>query len=210
MTTAQTVVDTARVTLLDAAKRSWSDAELLGYLNSGIEQACGTLLDIYVIAADVPLNTGVRQALPAGGLVLIDVIHNTNGGAVTQAALSELSRTQPTWAADANSADTKYLMLDPRAPATFYVYPSASSGASAELLYGAVPATLILSDTVPISPAFNTALWAYILGMAYAKNSKKQDLAKSQGYMGLYTQVLDKWKATKGASITPPDPTGVH
>jgi hypothetical protein len=210
MTTGQNIVDTARKSLLDGAKRTWSDAELLGYLNSAIGQACGTLLDIYVVVSMTGTAIGVRQTLPSGGLVLLDVPRNGNGGAVTQVALSELARTHTTWAGDASSADTNYFMFDKRSPATFLVYPPASSGTQLELVYGAVPSAIALSDTVPISPAFDTALWAYVLSMAYAKNSKKQDLAKSKEFMGLYTQVLDTWRKAKDAAGIPSDPLGAH
>jgi len=209
MTLAQVLVDRSRLTLIDAAKVTWADDELLGYLNAGIAQACGTLLDIYVKAQMTNLVAGVRQTLPAGGLVLIDIPRNGAGGAVQQAQSSEFGRTTENWAAAAASANVGYYFFDPRNPASFLVSPPATAGASVELVFGAVPDPIALGAQVPISPAFDTALWAYTNALAYAKSTKRQDLTKTNAFLGLYNGVLDTWKKGRATTVKPPDAKGV-
>lgn len=209
MTIAQALVDECRLTLIDAAKVTWSDAELLGYLNSGIAQACGTILDAYVkVTSAFALAAGARQTMPADALVLID-IPRSGTGAMAQQALSELARVHPTWPAD-TAGDPVYFIYDRRSPLTFLVYPPAASAKTVELVYGAVPATITLPDTIPLSPWYDTPLWQYVLAKAWAKNSKHQDLEKSKAFMAAYTAALEIWAKAKAANVSPPDIEGVH
>lgn len=207
MTTAQAIVDRARATLIDAAKVTWTDAELLGYLNAGIAQACGTLLDLYVKAAMVALVAGVRQALPADGIVLFDITRNAAGGAITQAAMSEFQRTKDDWPGDAQAV-VRYFFYDHRAPTSFLVWPAAVAAAQVELLYAAIPAAVALADPIPINPAFDTALWAYITGLAFSKNTKRQDMGKTTTFLSLFNGILDTWKKGNAAMTKVPDAKG--
>ncbi|GAP37390.1 DUF6682 family protein [Piscinibacter sakaiensis] len=200
MTTAQQMVDRVRKTLIDADKDTWSDPSLLEGLNAGIAQACGTLLDIYVVTQIQALVAGVRQSLPTGGLVLIDIPRNGAGTVVEQVDQVEFGRTRPDWPSETASAAPRYWMQDRRNPARFMVSPPATSGATAELVFGSTPAALALGETIPLSTAFDTSLWAYTLGVAYAQNTVRQDLAKSAQFMGMASSIWDTWK--KGADTT--------
>lgn len=209
MTTASTLIGQARTTLIDTSARTWDDAELLGYLRMGINKACALLLDLYVTVVTHDLAPGMRQTLPEGGLVLIDGTTNGDGGPVTQQALTELARIQRDWGA-ATPGQPQYFMYDKRSPQTFMVYPPAGSGATIELIIGALPAEIGLSDEVPVSAWFDTALWAFICGMALAKNTQRQDLTKSGVFMTMFNADLAAWKANKEATVSPPDKQGVH
>jgi len=209
VTLASTLLGEVSATLLDESGTTWTSAELLTYLNNGIAQACGTLLDIYVVANEVALTAGVRQVLPADGLMLIDIPRTGDGTAVTQQAMNELARTRPSWPNDPASDTISYFMYDRRSPKTFLVYPAATGAGTAELVYAATPPVMnYLADEIPIDATFNTALWAYVLGMAYSKNSKRQDMTKATSYMGLFTSILDSWKKTKDSMVAPPDLVG--
>lgn len=209
MSSAQTLVTQARTTLIDTNSQTWTDDELLGYLVMGVNKACALLLDLYVTVVDHALSPGVRQYLPENGLVLIDPTINGNGAPVLQASLTELSRVQPTWATDA-PGQPLYLIYDKRSPQTFLVTPPAASGASVELVIGAMPPAFTLLDEVPISAWFDTALWAFVVGMALAKNTNRQDLTKTASFMALFDADMAKWKANKEATVSPPDRQGAH
>lgn len=210
MTTAQSIVDQARGTLIDTDKITWTDAELLGYLNQGIAQAAGTLLGLYVVTSLVSLVAGTRQTLPAGGLMLLEIPRNGLGNAVRQASGAEFAKTRPTWPGETASNDTKFFFYEPHAPTSFMVYPPANVGAQVECVYAAVPPAVTLAGTVPISPAFDTALWAFTIGLAYAKNTKRQDLGQSKLFLELYGGALANWKKGLGESASAPDPKGVY
>lgn len=211
MTLATELLSSVSTSLLDDAERTWSEEELFGYLNRAVAQVCGTLLDVYVVTNVVALTAGPRQELPADGVALIDIPRDGNGNGVTQQALNELARTRPQWAATAQSEDIAYFMYDRRSPRTYLVYPPAGAGATVELVYAAIPPVMTYpNDEIPIPATFDTALWAYVLALAYAKNSKRQDMAKSTGYMGLYTQVISEWKKIKDGTVASPDLRGVR
>lgn len=207
--TASSLVAQARVTLIDEDADTWSDSELLGYLQQGVNKACALLLDPYITVTQHSLEPGVRQYLPEGALVLIDAPVNGEGLPVLQVALTELSRVQRTWP-QATPGQPQYFIYDKRSPRTFMVSPPAASGATIELVCGAVPPAFDFSDPVPISEWFDTALWAHVCAMALAKNTVRQDLTKSAQFMGMFNADLDKWRATRDATVSPPDRQGVH
>lgn len=209
MTSASTIIGQARTTLIDADATTWTDDELLGYLRMAVNKACALILDLYVTVVDHPLDPGLRQTLPDRALVLIDAPTNGDGGPVTQQAMTELQRVQREWGT-ATTGQPSYFAYDKRSPLTFLVYPPASSGASIELVVGALPPEFASSDEIPISPWFDTALWAFVCGMALAKNTTRQDLTKTGLYMGMFQSDLATWKATKDATVGPADKQGVH
>lgn len=209
MTAASTILSQARTTLIDASARAWSDDELLGYLRMAVNSACALLLDLYVDVVDHALDAGMRQTLPEGALVLIDATTNGNGGPVTQQALTELARTQPEWAS-ATPGQPSFFIYDKRSPKTFMVWPPAGSGASLDLVVGATPPEFASSDELPISAWFDRALWAFVCGMALAKNTDRQDLTKSAAFMGMFNADMAAWKVTKENTVSPADRKGVH
>jgi len=209
VTAASTLIDQARTTLIDTSARTWAEDELFGYLRMGVNQACAALLDLYVTVVDHALDAGMRQYLPEGGLVLVDATTNGDGGPVTQQALAELARTQPEWRT-ATPGQPSFFIYDKRSPQTFMVWPPAGSGASLELVIGAMPPEFSSSDELPISAWFDRALWAFIVGMALAKNTQRQDLTKSALFMAMFDKDIAAWKAAKESTVSPPDVRGVH
>ncbi len=204
-----TLLGQARTTLIDADSDTWTDTELLGYLVMGVNKCCALLLDPYITVVDHELSSGMRQYLPEDGLLLIDPTTNGDGAPVMQQALTELARTQPTWA-NATPGQPSYVIYDRRSPKTFMVWPPAGSGASVELVIGAMPPAFGLSDVIPIDQWFDSALWAFVCGMALAKNTARQDLGKSQQFMAMYTADLERWDKAKSNTIATADRQGAH
>lgn len=209
MTSASSLITRARRTLIDTSATTWDDTELLDYLQMGVNEACALLLDLYVTTETVALEPGLRQQLPEGALILIDAPTNGDGGPVTQQAMTELQRVQAEWG-NATPGQPAYFAYDQRSQLTYLVFPPASSGASLELVLGAMPPSFGLSDEIPISAWFDKALWAYVVGMALTKNTVKQDLTKSGLFMGMFNADMDRWAARKTATVSPPDLQGAH
>ncbi|MEY2653606.1 MAG: hypothetical protein RLZZ524_634, partial [Pseudomonadota bacterium] len=59
-----------RVTLLDSAKATWSDAELLGYLQEAIRTTCLLKADAYTRREYIAMVAGSKQELPEGGIAI--------------------------------------------------------------------------------------------------------------------------------------------
>lgn len=184
----------ARVTLIDAAKVTWSDLELLGYLNEALTALVFVKPDAHTTQAFVTLASGELQELPASAVALLDISRNSdaNGGRVItqvdEALLKEASRF---WPAGTKQAEVEHFTADPRNARRFRVYPPNNGSGSVEILYGSVPAALTaLTDALPVPDSYQNALVCFVLAKAYAKNSKKQDLTKSSGYMQQWGQML--------------------
>ncbi|MBP7597684.1 MAG: hypothetical protein KA738_02810, partial [Pseudoxanthomonas sp.] len=71
-----TILDSVSVTLLDTARRTWSRAELLGYLNEALRATAFVKPDMYPVRDFVTLAAGIAQELPADGVALIDATDN--------------------------------------------------------------------------------------------------------------------------------------
>jgi len=209
MSSVASLIAKVRTTLIDEDASTWPDDELLGYVEMAVNKACAALLDLFVDVIDHNLEPGMRQYLPEGALILIDSSRNGDGAPVTQQGVAELSRIQREWG-NATAGQPQFFMYDKRAPRTFQVFPPADSGSSMELVVGAIPPPLGLSDEMPISAWFDSAVWAFACGMALAKNTSRQDLTKTGVFMGMFGADIATWKASKDATAAPPDRQGVH
>jgi hypothetical protein len=57
-------------------------------------------------------------------------------------------------------------------------------------------------EDIPVSPVYTTPLWAFVVGMAYAKNSTRQNLAKSNEFMAMFNTAVGL-KSTKQREASP-------
>lgn len=189
---ASDVVTSARGTLIDAAKVTWSDAELIAYLNEAIQKTCFVKPDAFILFSEQTLSVGVVQGFDVDTNALIDIPKNTaSGKGITQVDKALLEAADPNWAATAGALDVEHYMVDPRSPRSFYVYPPAIMGTSVTILKAVRPASLVnLSDEIPTVEASAPILIDYVLARAYAKNSKKQDLTKSSYHMQQWAAAL--------------------
>ncbi len=188
---ASDVILEARYLLLDPDAVAWTDEELYLFLTDGFRNACTAKPDLYVRTDELPLTEGVRQELSENALQIFDVTRNLpTGRAITQVSRQLLTDLRPEWPDAEQNAVVKHFMTDNDNVKTFYVYPPNTGGGLVEVVYGAVPDAVVATESIPISDAYQAALVAYVVAMALGKNTKRQDIAKSQYYMALYTQVF--------------------
>lgn len=127
---------------------------------------------------------GARQALPAGGFKLFEVLANANGAAVRLVDRKMLDAVMPGWRAATGSTTIKSYCYDEREPEVFEVYPPAASGAALRLRYAkhataiTVPADTAVpsgvSGNVPLDDQHVNALREYVL---YLLKSQDADFA---------------------------------
>lgn len=195
--TAQDLFDRATLLLNDGNVR-WTQAELLKWLNDGQRQVALLRPDACVVTGNIPMVAGVKQALPAAGLRLIDIYANANGGPVRLVDRDELDHgPTPNWRAAAQTADIENYMYDPLTPRLFMVYPPAINATNLDGSYAVAPtdcanagATLGVDD-IYADPVLDHMLWR-----AFSKNGKGQDPQKAMTYrnsrdasLGLRVQV---------------------
>jgi hypothetical protein len=179
------LLDPISRTLLDAARNTWTGADLLGYLNEALRATSGVKADLYTVQAAFTPAAGVLQNLPSDGVALLDITRNLGGRerVVTQVAEDLLEEANRFWPAATPQAEVEHFTADPRNPRRFRVFPPADGTGSIEILYGAVPPQVNYEDEdLPVSASYQLALSDLVLSLAYAKNSKKQDLSKSSFY----------------------------
>ena len=181
---ASVIVDGARLTLIDAQKVTWSDAELLGYLNEGRRHVPFLKADALPVRANVSLVAGTLQSIPAGGVALLDITHNVaSGKACTPVDLEMLQVAARAWYAATQEVDVANWAADTRDPRRFLVIPPNNGAGQVAVLYGSVPAAVGLSDDIVYPDTYQHALTCFVLSRAYAKNSRRQDLGKAQQFM---------------------------
>ena len=180
----------ARSTLLDPSGNYWTDAEILSYIIGATNQIIAIKPDAVTNNVALTLSPGVVQLLPTNATTLSRVIANGAGTPVVIESMAEFARTNPNWVG-ASPGPTQRVFYDPRTPQPFWVFPQASSGMTLVALIGIFPtAPTSLSGTVNLPNWYDAALWAFVVGMAYAKNSKRQDMVKSKFFMDLFFQFM--------------------
>ena len=183
----ETVINNVARTLLDTAFRTWSRAEHVANLNVAQRLICGDYkLDAYPKREFKALVAGIAQDLPADGTALIDITDNeASGRSVTQTDLAILQEENRFWPAATQQTEVENYAADPRTPRKFYVFPPNDGSGSVRITYGAIPPELTGSsgENIALSDAYQYPIERIMLSLAFAKNSVRQDLSKSQAFM---------------------------
>lgn len=183
----ETVINNVARTLLDTAFRTWSRAEHVANLNIAQRLICGDYkLDAYPKREFVTLVAGIAQDLPADGTALIEITDNeASGRSVTQTDFAILQEENRFWPAATQQTEVENYAADPRTPRKFYVFPPNDGSGSVRITYGAIPPELTGSsgENIALSDAYQYPIERIMLSLAFAKNSVRQDLSKSQAFI---------------------------
>lgn len=206
---AQSIIRRVVETLQDNTSVRWPVNELVRYLNDGQREVVMYRPDAMVTNATVDLNAGTKQALPANGAKLIEVVRNTSGRAVRMVSREILDAQSPNWHSITGVAEVLHFMYDPRDPKVFYVYPpAAASGASLEIVYSALPTDITepadgatysaVTGNISVPDIYANSLQDYVLFRAYSKDSEYAGNAqRAQAHYGAFANALGvEMKAT--------------
>lgn len=209
---ASVILDEAAALLLDKAHRTWTADDLLSYLNEAMRTTAGAKADFYVVENPTMLVEGIVQDLPSDGIVLIDIPRNTyqlNSGGVnrprviTQVDKTLLDEVNRFWPSGTQESVVEHFTFDPRNPRRYAVFPPNDGTGLVDLVYSATPPQIMYSaEELVVPDSYQTALLNFVMGKAYLVNSKRQDLAKSNGFMAQWGQLLGL-KAQGQAAIGP-------
>lgn len=190
---ASVILNGASLTLLDVDRVTWSETELLGYLNEALRATALVKLDLVTKQEALALAAGVLQNLPADGIALIDIKRNATGTqrVVTEVDNQILAEVQRFWPAGTQETAVEHFTVNPTAPRQFDVYPPNNGTGQVIALYGVVPPVLTAAaDTVPVLEIYQQPLTQYVLARAYDKNSKRQDLTKAAAAMQNWARAI--------------------
>ena len=204
MSTAQTIIRDAQITLQDEQGVRWPAAELVRYLNRAQRDIQAARPDTTATVASVNLLPGVEQALPAEAVSLLDINANTSGERITKTDLLMLDAVEPGWRRKSPSRVIRHFMHDMRTPRVYRVYPPAAAGAAVQMEYSAHPVDLpeptgptsaSVTGDVSIGAQHGTALLSMVLHYAYAKD------AEYGGNAALSSSYLQRAQMILGAEI---------
>lgn len=187
------VLDPVAATLLDRTHRTWTEADLIGYLNEALRGTAFVKPEMYTVQAPFTPAVGVLQTLPSDAVALIDITRNLIGRnrIVTQVDDGLLEESNRFWPAATQQAEVEHFTADPRNPLRFRLFPPNSGAGSIEVLYGAIPPAIHYADEdLPVAGSYQTPLTDFVLSRAYSKNCKKQDLSKASYYMQQWAALL--------------------
>lgn len=182
----------------------WSDTELLQWLSDGQRTVVALQPSAANKVAPVALAAGARQAIPADGYVLLDIISNcdvtgaTPGRTVRVTTKESLDTLNPSWMAATRSSVAQNYTYDPNDQTHFMVYPPNDGTGYVLLNYAEHPAELASpNDTLVVNEIYRTALVDYVLFRAHQKDS---DFAGGQGPAQMYFQTFATFMGQQPAS----------
>lgn len=183
--TAQSLIQRVVETLQDASSVRWPVAELVRYLNDAQREVILYRPDAMVTNATLTCAAGSKQALPAGGTKLIEIVRNSNGNKRSVRLVSRyvLDAQSPNWHSLTGVTEILNYMYDPRDPRVFYVYPpAASSGASLDIVYSAMPTDIAepaagsiysaVTGNIGVPDIYGNPMIDYVLYRAYTKDAE--------------------------------------
>jgi hypothetical protein len=191
------VIDEARGILIDAAKITWSDATLIGFLNEFGRTTELVKHDFYTVREAIDLIAGTDQELfeTQAGLTpvaLLDVNRNTaSKQIVSQCDKALLDECNRFWPADSQVLDVENFAVNAKEPTRFYVTPPNNGYGQVQGVIGCVPPEVTdLTDDWPVSEQYQAAAVNFVLARAYAQNTKRQDLGKTDYYDKKWGQLV--------------------
>jgi hypothetical protein len=183
--TAQSIIRRVVETLQDTTSIRWPVAELVRYLNDAQREVGTYRPDALITTATHSLVAGSKQALPANGIKLLDIVRNAGASssrAVRMTNRQILDAQVPNWHGLTGTAEVLHFIYDPRDPTVFYVYPPAAVGAAVYMIYAGYPANVAepadgttftaVTGDIGVPDIFANALADYILYRAYTKDSE--------------------------------------
>jgi hypothetical protein len=208
---AQSIVRRVVETLQDNTSVRWPVNELVRYLNDGQREIVLYRPDAMVTNAALTLFAGSKQALPANGTKLIEIVRNTSGTRRSVRLVNReiLDSQAPNWHNITGATEILHFMYDPRDPKVFYVYPpAAASGASLDVVYAAMPTDVTepadgalytaVTGNISVPDIYGNVIQDYVLYRAYSKDSEYAgNAARAQAHYGAFANALGvEMKAT--------------
>ncbi len=191
--TGTALITQLRVTLLDPAPGvTWTDAILLGNINSAQRAVCLVRPELYTTRAAVDLVEGTEQQLPAGSTALLRAEHNVASGRVCRLVDAALvDALAPFWHAATQETDVTDYMLDPRDRVRYRVLPPNDGDGQLMVLRGLTPPPLsAVGEPIALDDIYEDPIKQFVLGECYAANTKRQDLAKAAAARDEFAKML--------------------
>lgn len=208
---ARTIVSKAATILSDAGNIHWTASEMLGWVNSGMKEIVILKPDALTQNSTVDLVAGTKQAIPATGICLLDVIRNYGpkaspapGAAISRVSRHVLDSALPDWHIDRANATVKNFVFDVRDPKHFYVYPPqpVATTQTVEAVISVAPTEAVTdAATLDLDDIYENVLLDYVLYRAFGKNATGTPERSAAHYQAFVGALTGKTQAT--GALTP-------
>jgi len=181
MATVAQILKNVALVLADKANDSWSEPELIDWLNNAILALIVVRPDAAQKNLTVQLVPGTQQAVPVTELRLLRLIRNqgangtTIGKSITESDLPTQDAIDPGWHTAAVATEVYEFFKHPDEPRTYYVSPPVHGTTQVwvEASFATIPAKVAANtDTLPVDEIYSTALEAWILHRAFSADSE--------------------------------------
>jgi len=194
------LVDMALDQVQDEERALWDYQDLINWYNLGTRQIVSIDPRANPITVAIKLASGIKQAIPGGGIALLDVIRNmgadgeTPGRAIVPTTLDALRRSYPSYSTETASVTIYNWMPDVADRTIFRVYPASDGTTYAEIEYGKVP-TIVVYDAagdwqsafIGVKENYIDPLMNYLLSRAFGKDTDiPGNITKATLYYGLF------------------------
>jgi len=125
------IVGRARLILMDAGAKAWTDIELYGWLNDGRSVLYQLRPDIFTEDGEMTLVAGTRQTVPDGSDRLFTIEHNVshkNKRTISLTSDQVLDRFRPQWRTKKQSTEIEHYLYSEAGGTDYEVYPPAVVG----------------------------------------------------------------------------------
>ena len=210
------VIDKAEEILQDNSNVRWSQQTLLDYLNDAQREIVLFRPDASTTNASFTLAQTAKQALPTGGLRLLDVYKNLspNKTPVTIIERKVLDDQVDDWYSSTGLAVEHYV-YNPVDPKNFYVYPHPSGGGhTISIVYSSAPSNISIGNfstattVISLDDIYANAILDYILYRSYLKDAEYAgDLQRAGAYLQSFQSAIGiKNQVDAGTSPRPSTP----
>ncbi|MGD8913115.1 MAG: hypothetical protein PVJ68_10285 [Candidatus Thiodiazotropha sp.] len=176
---ASKIIDRVKEVLQDANSVTWTEAQLIEWLNDAQRAVVSERPDATSITESMALVSGTKQLLPAGGSKLLKVVRNmgtdgaTPGRAIKLVDQDTLDENSPDWHADTSAAVIKaYVFNESTDPKVFYVTPPSDASSQIEIAYSKNPADVAATtDETSVPDIYGPALIEWMCYRAFSRES---------------------------------------
>lgn len=173
------LISRASTILQDEDHVRWPVPELLEWVNDAARETILRRPAARSVTKALSLVAGTKQAIPATGVQLLDVVRNlgmdgaTPGRAVRRIDRQLLDDQMPDWHMAKKAAKIKHFTFEDRAPKDFYVYPPAVAGTQVEALYSELPPAVDSeAQSIDMPAEYLNAMVNYMVYRALSKDSE--------------------------------------
>jgi len=171
--TPQDIITEARRILNDTVSTRYrnTDTEMLGWVNTLLDIMVDVRPDLFSKIGSHTCTNGAEQTAAFTRIArVLDVRRVVGGNVILPADKSVLDAFSPDWYNATPAAAVNW--MPGISPFKFYLSPPAQNTQSVEVQYAEAPATLTLTDPVPVSDNYQPALVSGVVGWCETKDDE--------------------------------------